>query len=122
MDHAIFGMLINTFFRLKPIIVLERKLGRPRIWNGGTTPYVSGLGETLDRHDLFPASDEYHHLVTEWFILQYNCNLTDQCLMSASGAHNLLAVLPLRDALSIAGEQCAPEADMRHLSVKLQLY
>jgi IS1 transposase len=54
-DHVIFGMLINTFSRLKPIIVLERKLGRPRIWNGGTTPYANGLGATCDRHYLFPS-------------------------------------------------------------------
>src|SRR5262245_20652603 len=38
---VIFGMPINTCSRLKPIIVLGRKLGRLRIWNAGTTPCVN---------------------------------------------------------------------------------
>jgi hypothetical protein len=51
---VIVGMPINTFFRLKPILVLRKKLGRLRIWNGGTTPYANGLGATCNRHYLFP--------------------------------------------------------------------
>lgn len=38
---VIFGMPLNTCSRLKPIIVLGRKVGRLRIWNAGTTPYVN---------------------------------------------------------------------------------
>ena len=41
LPSVIFGMPINTCSRLKPIIVLGRKLGRLRIWNAGTTPYVN---------------------------------------------------------------------------------
>src|SRR5258707_4354016 len=51
---AIFGRPINTRSRLKPIVVLGRKLGRPRIWNGGTTPCANGLVVTCDRRYLFP--------------------------------------------------------------------
>jgi transposase-like protein len=38
---VIFGLPLNTCSQLKPIIVLERKLGRLRIWNAGTTPCVN---------------------------------------------------------------------------------
>lgn len=51
---VIFGKPTNTFSQLKPIVVLRRKLGRLRIWNGGTTPYANGLGAMCDRRYLFP--------------------------------------------------------------------
>jgi insertion element IS1 protein InsB len=73
---VIFGRPINTCSRLKPIAVLGRTLGRPRICNDGTTPYANGLVGTCDRRYLFPASDEYHQLVTKWFIVQYNLGLS----------------------------------------------
>jgi len=52
---VIFGRPTNTFSRLKPIIVLGRKLGRLRIWNGGITPYANGLGTIRDRRYPFPS-------------------------------------------------------------------
>lgn len=44
----------NTCSRLKPIIVLGRKLGRLRIGNGGTTPCVNEWAATFDKHCPFP--------------------------------------------------------------------
>lgn len=51
---VIFGRPIKTFFRQKPIAVLGRKLGRPRVWNDGTTSYANGLGATCDKRCPFP--------------------------------------------------------------------
>jgi len=51
---VIFGMPTNTCFRLKPIMVLGRKLGRLRIWNGGTTPCVNEWAATFDKRCPFP--------------------------------------------------------------------
>jgi hypothetical protein len=73
---VIFGVPINTYSQLKPIIVLGRKRGRLRIWNAGTTPCVNAWAATFDKRCLFPASDEFHDMVTKWFIVQYNLGLS----------------------------------------------
>ena len=51
---VIFGMPTNTCSRLKPIMVLGRKLGRLRLWNGGTTPCVNEWAATFDKRGPFP--------------------------------------------------------------------
>ena len=53
-DHVISGLPPNTFSRLKPISVLERKLGRLHIWSGGIIHYVNALVVTPGRRSPFP--------------------------------------------------------------------
>ena len=53
-DHVIFMSPIGTFSRKPPIIVSEKKLGRPRIESAGTIRYVSEWVVMFDKRSPFP--------------------------------------------------------------------